>query len=242
MASKRVVKCVDTPDHTLKLGWGDAGEGASLQVGGPRGAGELGIVYVGLVRDTAVNGVTSHRSVPLPRTARQHHFLLQKKQSSIRLPKRALIHRCATTATRSDPSFRIGELSNISPPPVCLFSPLWTMNHEALTCSRGDMWGVRAANVPWSNNPATVHVTLSGWSQTQSTLRKKGKSLQETLKPLELSCSQLCALQFPLLKDQVLLQLLSESSSVNCFSLNVPISSWLSPQTPLKSYNLIYKS
>lgn len=122
---------------------------------------------------------------------------------------------------------------------MCPFSPLWTMNHEALTCSQGDVWGVRAANVPWGNNPATVHVTLSGWSQTQSTLRKKGKSLQETLKPLELSCSQLCALQFPLLKDQVLLQLLSETSSVDCFSLNVPISSWLSPQTPPKSYNLI---
>lgn len=119
MASKRVVKCLDTPDHTLKLGWGDAGEGASLQVGGPRGAGELGIVHVGLVRDTAVNGVTSHRSVPLPRTARQHHLLLQKKQSSIRLPKRALIHRCATTAERSDPSFRMRRaLQHFSSPSV----------------------------------------------------------------------------------------------------------------------------
>lgn len=65
MASKRVVKCLDTPDHTLKLGWGDAGEGASLQVGGSHRAGELGIVHMGLVRDTAVNRVTGHRSVPL---------------------------------------------------------------------------------------------------------------------------------------------------------------------------------
>lgn len=60
------VKSPGTPDHTLKLGWVDAGEGASLQVGGPFGAGELGIVDMRLVRDTTVNRVTSHRSVPPP--------------------------------------------------------------------------------------------------------------------------------------------------------------------------------
>lgn len=102
------------------------------------------------------------------------------------------------------------------------------------------MRGVRATNVPWGSNPATVHVTLSG--QYQSPLGKKGKSLQYSLKPLELSYFQLYVLLFPPLKDKVLLQLLSESSSVDCFSLNVPIPSCLSPQTPLKSYNLIYKS
>lgn len=59
-----MVKFLSAPDCTLKLSWVDAGEGASLQVGGPLGAGELGIVHMGLVRDTAVNRVTSHRSVP----------------------------------------------------------------------------------------------------------------------------------------------------------------------------------
>lgn len=78
------VKSLSTPDCTLKLGWVDAGEGASLQIGGPLGAGELGIVHVGLVRDTAVDRVTSHRSVPPPRAACQHHLLLWRKQGSIR--------------------------------------------------------------------------------------------------------------------------------------------------------------
>lgn len=124
VASKRVDKCLDTPDHTLKLGWGDAGEGASLQVGGPQKAGELGIVHVGLVRDTAVKRGTSHRSVPLSPAARQHHLLLQKKQSSISLLRRALIYSCATTAERSNQVSGREELSNIFPPPLCPLSPL----------------------------------------------------------------------------------------------------------------------
>lgn len=84
MAPKRVVKSLSTPDRTLKLGWVDAGEGASLQVGGPLGAGELSVVHVGLVRDTAVDRVTSHRSVPASRAAYQHHLLLRRKQGSVR--------------------------------------------------------------------------------------------------------------------------------------------------------------
>lgn len=56
---------LSTPNRTLNLGWVDAGEGTSLQVGGPLGAGELSVVHMGLVRDTTVNRVTSHRSVPL---------------------------------------------------------------------------------------------------------------------------------------------------------------------------------
>lgn len=107
MASKRAAKCLDTLDHTLKFGWGDAGEGASLQVGSPHRARELGIGHMGLVRDMAVNRVTSHRSVPLSRTAPQHHLLLQKKKSSIRLLKTALIYTSATTAERSNPGCRM---------------------------------------------------------------------------------------------------------------------------------------
>lgn len=81
---KRVVTSLSTLDCTLQLGWMDAGEGTPLQVGGPLGAGELSIVHVGLVRDTTVNRVTSHRSVPLSRVAHQHHLLLWRKQGSIR--------------------------------------------------------------------------------------------------------------------------------------------------------------
>lgn len=79
-----VAKSLSTPDCTLELGWVNAGEGASLQISGPLGAGELSVVHKGLVRNTAVNRITSYRSVPPSRAAHQHHLLLRRKQGSVR--------------------------------------------------------------------------------------------------------------------------------------------------------------